>query len=65
MGHPAPRPARCAGCGARLVDGLGDLVIFRIQVRAGRERRVVAREAEVTCVCGRVWRSAGSTANGA
>lgn len=55
--NAAPVPVRCADCGARLCDRLGELVVFVVHVRAGQRRRVVAREAEVTCACGCVWRS--------
>jgi hypothetical protein len=54
---PESVPVRCAGCGARLADRLGDLVVVRVRVRAGQTKRIVARDAEVTCVCGAVWRS--------
>jgi len=50
-----PRPIHCAGCGARLGDQLGDLVVVRIHARSGQSRRVVARDAEITCVCGLTW----------
>jgi transposase len=52
-----PTPVRCAGCGARLADRLGDLVVVRVRVRAGQTKRVVGREVEITCSCGAVWRS--------
>jgi hypothetical protein len=55
---PAPEPVHCPGCGARLADRLGDLVLVRVRVRSGRIKRVVARDVEITCPCGQVWRSA-------
>jgi transposase len=56
----APERVTCARCGAGLADRLGDLVVLRVHVRAGQTKRVVAREVEITCACGAVWRSAAA-----
>ena len=53
-----PRPVRCAGCGARLADRVGELVVVKAHVRGGRTRTIVGRELEITCEgCRCVWRS--------
>jgi ABC-type glutathione transport system ATPase component len=36
-----PAPIRCAGCGERLADRLGELVVVRVRIRAGQTKRVV------------------------
>lgn len=53
-----PRSILCAGCGARLGDLVGDLVVSRFHVRPGQVRRIEGRDLVITCErCGRVWRS--------
>jgi hypothetical protein len=55
-----PAPVRCAGCGERLTDRLGELVVVHARGRAGHVKRVVAREVEIRRPCGGTWRSAAA-----